>query len=79
MFSAVIYHISGINFDKSIVVDILVGLISLENLQPEKNDHCLGSKDNQVCQSRATGKIFFWEAWLTIPSTTKGIVFWLKS
>ena len=67
MFSAVIYHISGINFDKSIVVDILVGLISLENLQPEKNDHCLGSKDNQVCQSRATGKIFSGKLGLPYP------------
>jgi len=42
MFSTVIYHINGINFDKSIVVEILVGLISLKHLQQEKNDHCLG-------------------------------------
>jgi len=42
MFSAVIYHINGINFDKSNVIDILVGLISLEHLPSEKNDHCLG-------------------------------------
>ena len=42
MFSAVIYHINGINFDKSIVIDILVGLVSVEHLQTEKNDHCLG-------------------------------------
>jgi len=42
MFRTVIYHINGINFDKSIVIDILVGLLSLEHLQPEKNDHCLG-------------------------------------
>jgi len=36
-----IYHINGISFDKSIVIDILVGLASLEHLQPERNDHCL--------------------------------------
>jgi len=42
MFSTVIYHIIGINFYKSTVIDILVGLISLEHLQPEKNGHCLG-------------------------------------
>ena len=37
----VIYHINGVNFDKSIVIDILVGLASLEHLQPQRNDHCL--------------------------------------
>jgi len=35
------YIIYGINFDKSIVIDILVGQASLEHLQPERNDHCL--------------------------------------
>ena len=67
MFSTVIYHIIGMNFDKSIVIDILVGLSSLEHLQPEKNDHCLGSKDNQVCQSRATVKIFSGKLGLPYP------------
>jgi len=42
MFSTVTYHINGINFDKSNVIDTLVGLISLKHLQQEKNDHCLG-------------------------------------
>jgi len=32
---------NGINFDKSIVIDILVGLASLEHLQPQRNDNCL--------------------------------------
>jgi len=40
-FSTVIYPINGINFDSSIVIDILVGLASIEHLQPERNDHCL--------------------------------------
>jgi len=41
MFSIVIYRINGINFDSSVVIDILVGLASLEHLQPERNDHYL--------------------------------------
>ena len=36
-----IYHINSINCDSSIVIDILVGLASLEHLYPERNDYCL--------------------------------------
>ena len=41
------------------MINILVSLARLENLQSERNDHCLiGQKNNQVCQSMATVNIF---------------------
>jgi len=60
---------NGINFDKSIVIDILVGLASLEHLQPQSNDNCLKRVKITKCAKVGQLSIFLWEAWLTIPST----------